>query len=204
MEEWLDVKTIGLIGGMSWESSVVYYRDLNLGVEKRLGGLERPAVMSAVDFAELTHLEDARALGPDRRAARRRGGRRAEWSAAGADFLMLCTTTFHKSADEIADAVDIPLLHLANWPRTRARRRGGPEWRWSAPRSPWRDAVLHRPDGEPRHRRWWCLRRRHHDWLNSAIYEELVHGRVIDRTRRRVVEPIHRTWAEGAEGVLAG
>ncbi|MGH3347110.1 MAG: aspartate/glutamate racemase family protein, partial [Nocardioides sp.] len=104
------MQTIGLVGGMSWESSLVYYRDLNLGVQERLGGLSSPKlVLSTVDFAELTALEDAErwdrigdllglaALGVER---------------AGADFLLLCTTTYHKVADQVAAAVDIPLLHL--------------------------------------------------------------------------------------------
>ena len=106
------MKTIGLVGGMSWESSAVYYRDLNLGVQKRLGGLASPRlVMSTVDFAELTELEDAErwdqvgTLLAD-------AGRSVE--RGGADFLLLCTTTFHKVADQVAAAVDIPLLHLAD------------------------------------------------------------------------------------------
>src|SRR5689334_19423712 len=106
------MQTIGLVGGMSWESSAVYYRDLNLGVRDRLGGLSSPRlVLSTVDFAEITHLED------DERwdqigallAEAARGVERG-----GADFLLLCTTTFHKVADQVAAAVDIPLLHLGD------------------------------------------------------------------------------------------
>src|SRR4051794_35391394 len=107
-----NMKTIGLVGGMSWESSAVYYRDLNLGVSKRLGGLASPRlVMSTVDFAELTELEDAERwdqIG----ALLAEAGRNVE--RGGADFLLLCTTTFHKVADQVAAAVDIPLLHLAD------------------------------------------------------------------------------------------
>src|SRR5687768_5847473 len=97
---------------MSWESSAVYYRDLNLGVQERLGGLSSPKlVLSTVDFAEVTHLED------DEKwdqigvllADAARGVERA-----GADFLLMCTTTFHKVADAVQSAVDIPLLHLAD------------------------------------------------------------------------------------------
>ena len=106
------VKTIGLVGGMSWESSAVYYRDLNLGMRERLGGLSSPKLaLTTVDFAEVTHLED------DERwdqvgallADAARGVERA-----GADFLLLCTTTFHKVADQVEEAVDIPLLHLGD------------------------------------------------------------------------------------------
>src|SRR5688500_8347091 len=97
---------------MSWESSLVYYRDLNVGVQQRLGGLSSPKlVLSTVDFAEVTHLED------DEKwdqigvllADAARGVERA-----GADFLLMCTTTFHKVAEAVQSAVDIPLLHLAD------------------------------------------------------------------------------------------
>src|SRR6476469_462602 len=106
------MQTIGLIGGMSWESSEVYYRDLNLGVRDRLGGLSSPKlVLSTVDFAEVTALEDEarwQQIG-ELLAEAARGVERA-----GADFLLLCTTTFHKVADQVEEAVDIPVLHLAD------------------------------------------------------------------------------------------
>src|ERR1700760_2825185 len=106
------MQTIGLVGGMSWESTAVYYRDLNVGVQDRLGGLSSPkVVLRCVDFAELTALE-----GADRwphigelLADAARGVERG-----GADFLLLCTTTFHKVADQVEAAVDIPLLHLGD------------------------------------------------------------------------------------------
>src|SRR6476469_8423282 len=97
---------------MSWESSAVYYRDLNLGVQKRLGGLSSPRlVLSTVDFAEVTDLEDEerwQQIG-ELLADAARGVERG-----GAEFLLLCTTTFHKVADQVEAAVDIPLLHLAD------------------------------------------------------------------------------------------
>src|SRR6476660_970500 len=106
------MQTIGLVGGMSWESSEVYYRDLNLGVRERLGGLSSPKlVLSTVDFAELTALEDEerwQQIG-ELLAEAARGVERA-----GADFLLLCTTTFHKVADQVAAEVGIPLIHLAD------------------------------------------------------------------------------------------
>ena len=139
------MQTIGLIGGMSWESSLVYYRDLNVGVQERLGGLSSPKlVLSTVDFAELTHLEDDEkwdqigtlladaAIGVER---------------AGADFLMLCTTTFHKVADQVAEAVDIPLLHLADVVvRRRARAAGHGQGRLHRDHRRDERPVLHQPD----------------------------------------------------------
>ena len=134
---------------MSWESSAVYYRDLNLGVQERLGGLASPRlVLSTVDFAELTDLEDARALGPDRRRCWPTPAAGVE--RAGADFLLLCTTTFHKVADQVAAAVDIPLLHLADVVAEACRRRVRRRVGFIGTTVAMSDGVLHRPDGRPR------------------------------------------------------
>ena len=186
---------------MSWESSLVYYRDLNLGVQQRLGGLSSPKlVLSTVDFAELTALEDAERW--DRigelLADAARGVERA-----GADFLLLCTTTFHKVADQVAAAVDIPLLHLADVvadavKEARVKRVGLIGTRVAMADSFFTDRmaqhgveVLVPPAAE-------------HEFLNSAIYDELVHGDVVDTTRRRVVGIVDDLWDAGAEGVLVG
>jgi aspartate racemase len=195
------MKTIGLVGGMSWESSAVYYRDLNLGVRKRLGGLASPKlVMSTVDFAELTELEDAErwdqigVLLADAARSVERGG---------ADFLLLCTTTFHKVADQVAAAVDIPLLHLADVVADACIEAGVKRLAFIGTTVAMSDSffvdrmaghgldVVVPPESE-------------HDWLNSAIYEELVHGVVLPRTRNRVVDLIDQLWDAGAEGVLIG
>src|SRR3954463_16191233 len=171
------MKTIGLVGGMSWESSAVYYRDLNLGVSKRLGGLASPKLaMSTVDFARLTELEDAErwdqvgVLLAD-------AGRSVE--RAGADFLLLCTTTFHKVAGQVEAAVDIPLLHLADVVADACRAAGvstvgviGTAVAMSdgffTDRMETHDLRVLVPGPE------------HHEFLNNAIYEELVHGHVLD------------------------
>jgi aspartate racemase len=195
------VQTIGLIGGMSWESSAVYYRDLNLGVQQRLGGLSSPKlVLSTVDFAEVTHLED------DERwdqigqllAQAARGVERA-----GADFLLLCTTTFHKVADAVEAAVDIPLLHLGDVVAEACREQGmstvgmiGTKVAMSEPFFVDRLAGHGLEVVVPR--------TEHHDYLNAAIYEELVHGHVLPRTRNRVVSIIEELWDDGAGGVLLG
>ena len=195
------MQTIGLIGGMSWESSAVYYRDLNLGVQERLGGLSSPKlVLSTVDFAEVTHLED------DERwdqigqllAEAARGVERA-----GADFLLLCTTTFHKVADAVEAAVGIPLLHLADVVARACLDQGvekvgliGTQVAMSE--SFFIDRMARSglevivPDVS------------HHAWLNSAIYEELVHAMVLPRTRNRVVGIIEELWDAGSGGVLLG
>ena len=195
------VQTIGLIGGMSWESSAVYYRDLNLGVQRRLGGLSSPrVVLSTVDFAELTHLEDAERW--DQVGALLADAARGV-ERAGADFLLMCTTTFHKVADQVEESVGIPLLHLADVVAEACLAAGVTEVGFIGTTVAMSDGFFTErmashglttvvPD------------ERHHDMLNEAIYDELVHGHVLDRTRRRVVAVIDELWDAGAKGVLLG
>ena len=195
------MQTIGLIGGMSWESSAAYYEALNLGVEKRLGGLHSArTVMSSVDFAEVTALQEeerwdevatilsAAAQGVER---------------AGADFLMLCTTTFHRVADQVQAAVDIPLLHLGDVVAEACRAQGvdsvgflGTTFAMSrvffTDRLASHGLTVHVPDGAQ------------HDVLNNVIYTELVHGKVLDPSRRLAVQLIDELWDAGAAGVILG
>src|SRR3954469_18112695 len=106
------MKTIGLIGGMSWESTVPYYRVINETIKARLGGLHSARlILYSVDFHEIERLQHA----GDWQAA---GAMLAEAAraleAAGAAFLVLCTNTMHKVASSIEAAVAIPLLHIAD------------------------------------------------------------------------------------------
>ncbi len=195
------MQTIGLIGGMSWESSAVYYRDLNLGVQERLGGLSSPKlVLSTVDFAELTDLEDHERWDQigELLAEAARGVERA-----GADFLLLCTTTFHKVADAVAAAVDIPLLHLGDVVADACTKAGHTTVGLIGTKVAMEDSFFVQrlaehgitvlvPDV------------RHHATLNAAIYDELVHGNIDDGTRRRVVSITEELWDAGAGAILLG
>jgi aspartate racemase len=195
------MQTIGLVGGMSWESTAVYYRDLNLGVRDRVGGLSSPKlVLSTVDFAELTALEEAERwpqIGDLLADAAR------DVERGGADFLLLCTTTFHKVADQVEAAVDIPLLHLGDVVAKEVLSQ-------EVTRVGFVGTTVAMSDGFFAER----LARhgvetvmpdpRHHELLNSAIYDELVHGRVVDATRRRVLGVVEALWDAGVGGVLLG
>ncbi|MDT0200839.1 aspartate/glutamate racemase family protein [Nocardioides sp. AE5] len=195
------MQTIGLIGGMSWESSAAYYKQLNLGVEKRLGGYSSArTVMSSVNFAEVTELgknEDwdgvAEILAQAARGVER----------AGADFLMLCTTTFHRVAEQVEAAIGIPLLHLADvvaqdCVANRVEKVALVGTSFAMSRTFFTDRIASHglevmvPD-ESRH-----------DMINSVIYDELVHGRILDISRRKLVELIDGLWDDGAQGVILG
>jgi aspartate racemase len=195
------MQTIGLIGGMSWESTAVYYRDLNLGVRQRLGGLSSPElVLSTVDFAELTALEDAERW-PQIGELLTDAARGVE--RAGADFLLLCTTTFHRVADQVEAAVDLPLLHLGDVVAEEVLRNGVREVGFIGTTVAMSDGFF--SERLARHGVETVMPdERHHQMLNSAIYDELVHGRVEDSTRRRVLGVIEELWDAGVGGVLLG
>ncbi|MDX1453758.1 MAG: amino acid racemase, partial [Oleiphilaceae bacterium] len=106
------MKTIGLLGGMSWESTANYYAALNQGVKQELGGLHSANIaMISVDFAEIEALQMANRW-DDAGNMLAQAARKVE--AAGADFLLICTNTMHKVADHITRHISIPLLHIAN------------------------------------------------------------------------------------------
>jgi aspartate racemase len=186
---------------MSWESSAAYYRMLNEGVAERLGGLSSPKlVLSTVDFAELTSLEEDQKwdqvgalLGDAAQGVER----------AGADFVVMCTTTFHKVADQVEQSVSIPLLHLADVVAQACLAARVTTVGFIGTQVAMTDPVF--IERVERHGvRVLVPDVRHHAYLNDAIYEELVHGHVLARTRRGVVSIIDELWDAGAGGVLLG
>lgn len=106
------MKTIGLLGGMSWESTAGYYRAINEGIKKTLGGLHSAKiVMYSVDFEPIEQLQHA---GDWKGTARILSEAAQSIEAGGADFLLICTNTMHKVAPEITAAIQIPVLHIAD------------------------------------------------------------------------------------------
>jgi aspartate racemase len=186
---------------MSWESSAEYYRLLNQGVEKRLGGWHSAQlVMASVDLQQLTDLLSQERLGDiaDILVTAARGV-----EAAGADLLLLCTTTFHLVADQVEAAVSVPMLHLADTVAEEAKRLGlstvaliGTSFSMERPFFTDRlaghglEIVLPEPADQPE--------------VNRIIYDELVHGKVLDRSRRTVVSLLDGLWDRGAQGVILG
>jgi len=115
------MKTIGLIGGMSWESSIEYYRLINEAVRARLGGLHSArCLLHSVDFAEIEPLQR---LGEWDEAAKRIVAVARQVEKGGADFLLLCTNTMHKLANVVQRSVSIPLLHIADTTAQAVKRR---------------------------------------------------------------------------------
>jgi aspartate racemase len=196
------MKTIGLIGGMSWESSVEYYRIINERAKARLGGFHSArSVMYSVDFAEIETLQH-QGKWPEAARILSRAAKSVE--AAGADFIVLCTNTMHRVAAEIEAAAHIPLLHIADATARIILARGlkkvgllGTRFTMEGEFYKGRLAQKHdlevfvpdSPDQETIHR---------------VIYEELVFGRIEPSSRRQFVSIIERLVAEGAQGVILG
>ena len=193
--------TIGLVGGMSWESSLEYYRLLNTGVEERLGGLHSAkVVLSSIEFAELTDMqrrEDWDAAG----ALLARAARGVQ--AAGADLVLMCTTSFHVVADQVEAAIDVPFLHLAEVVADAAKAQnltkvGLIGTAFTMSRSFFTDRIAsHGVDVV-------VPEERHHETVDRIVYDELVHGKVLDTSRTTVVSLIDELWDAGAQGVILG
>lgn len=196
------MKTIGLIGGMSWESTVPYYRQINETIKDRLGGLHSAKIiLYSVDFHEIERLQhegDWDAAG----AVLAQAARSLE--GAGADFLVLCTNTMHKVAPGIEAAVRIPLLHIAD-PTAVALKRAGHATvgllgtRFTMEQAFYRDRLSERhglrvivPGPQDR------------ETIHRIIYQELCLGVVTAASRseyRRVIESLA---SQGAQAIILG
>ncbi len=196
------MKLIGLLGGMSWESSAEYYRLINEDVRRRLGGQHSARVLlHSVDFEEIerNQREGDWKASADRLIAAAHG-----LQAGGADFLLLCTNTMHCVAEELADAIGIPLLHIADASGEAIRQSGASTvgllgTRFTMEQDFYRVRLVERfglkvvvPDPDSR------------ELVHRVIYDELTLGTVDDGSRDRIVEVVNRMHEEGAEGVILG
>ncbi|HHO50999.1 MAG TPA: aspartate/glutamate racemase family protein [Deltaproteobacteria bacterium] len=195
------MKIIGLLGGMSWESTAVYYRLINEGIRASEGGLRSArCVLWSVDFAPLEELQRA-GRWDEIEAILVDAGRRLQ--AAGASFLVLCTNTMHRVADPLEQALDIELLHIADVAALEARGRGlrrvgllgtrfTMEQRFYQERLSNHGLEVLIPDPPQR------------AVVHRVIYEELCRGRLEGDSRRAIEDIIHDLASRGAEGVILG
>ncbi|WP_338241175.1 aspartate/glutamate racemase family protein [Aurantiacibacter hainanensis] len=196
------MKTIGLIGGMSWESSALYYAAINRGVRDRLGGsASARIVMDSCNFAEverLQHAGDWNRLGDMLAATARR------LQDAGADLMLLCTNTVHRLAPEIEAAIDVPLLHIAD-PLGEAIQTSGLTdvgllgTAFTMEQSFLTDRLREKhgiaclvPDTQDR------------AVVHRVIYEELIAGETKRESRDAYLAIVDRLAAMGAQGVVLG
>ncbi|MDX1467133.1 MAG: aspartate/glutamate racemase family protein [Halomonas sp.] len=195
------MKTIGLIGGMSWESTQTYYRLINQGVKARLGGLHSARlVLYSVDFAEIEALQRR---GDWAAAARILGAAARSLEAAGADFLVLCTNTMHKVAPQLEQAVAIPLLHIADATAKALHRQGVTRvgllgTRFTMEQAFYRERLEAQgiqvliPDAPQRER------------VHAIIFDELCRGETRADSKADCLAIVASLAERGAQGVILG
>lgn len=196
------MKLLGLIGGMSWESSALYYQMINRGVQQRLGGLHSARLlMYSVDFAEV---EAQQISGRWDDAAELLASVGRSLAAGGAEGIVICTNTMHKVADAVERAAGIPLLHIADATGGIIRAAGMQRvgllgTRFTMEQDFYRGRLEEQlgldvlvPPEEDR------------QLVHRVIYEELCAGRVEDSSRAAYVEIIRGLQRRGAEGVILG
>ena len=196
------MKTVGLIGGMSWESTVEYYRFINERVAQRLGGLHSAkCVLYSFDFAEIEALQHR---GDWKEATRRMIHAAQAVERGGADFLVICTNTMHKMADDVQAAVSVPLLHIADATADRIKAQGLRKigllaTRFTMEEEFYRGRLVERhgldvviPPETERH------------VIHEVIYNELCRGEIRDESRERFATIISGLAGAGCTGIILG
>ena len=195
------MKTIGLLGGMSWESSIEYERVINTEVRRRLGGTHSADLLiRSYDFHEVEALQEA---GDWKGAGALLAGDADALQAAGADLIVLCTNTMHIVAPAIEAAIDVPFLHLADATADAVMAAGVESvallgTRDTLEQAFYRDRLTARgldvriPDEPDR------------TMIHDVIFDELVQGEITEASKAAYLEAIERLTAAGAQGVIAG
>lgn len=196
------MKTIGLLGGMSWESTVLYYQLLNEGVRERLGGLHSAKIiMNSVDFAEIEQFQvnDQWQEAGNKLAAAAQGLERS-----GADVVLICTNLMHKVAPIVAAQIKVPLLHIADATGKVIKEQGLKKVgllgaRYTMEEDFYRQRLLDNFDldvviPEPEDR----------NYIHQTIFNELCQGKFSAATQQNYLAIIDRLQDQGAEGVILG
>ncbi|WP_026673913.1 aspartate/glutamate racemase family protein [Alkalihalobacterium bogoriense] len=195
------MKTIGLIGGMSWESSAEYYRMINEETKRRRGGLHSAkCILFSVDFAEMEILQ---AKGKWEEAGQRLGEAALALEKAGADFIVICTNTMHKVVSQIEAYIKIPVLHIADATAAQIKTRGlrkvgllGTSYTMEQDFYKSRiidfgiDIVI--PNETER------------EMIHRIIYEELCLGKITQESKEVYKQVIDTLRMNGAEGIILG
>lgn len=196
------MKTIGLIGGMSWESSSEYYRLINQQIRLKLGGLHSAKIiMISLDFAEIEKLQRE---GKWQEAGNILISAAQKIEKGGADFLLLCTNTMHKLADEVQAKITIPLLHIADVTaqtiqQQKIRHVGLLGTKFTMEQDFYRKRLIDRfgikvtiPDQDDRQA------------IHDIIYQELCLGQIQSKSRQQYKNIINKLIANGAAAIILG
>lgn len=196
------MKTIGLIGGVTWHSTVEYYRLINTGIHDRLGKSHSSRlILYSVDFEEVERLQMEGgwdALSVFMADAARR------LQTAGAELLLICANTMHKTAEAVEAAVGIPLVHIADATAAEIKRQGMDTVGLLGTRFTM-EMDFYRERLEKRHGLKVLIPpQEEREKVNDIIYRELGHGRILDASRDIYKKIIGNLQSRGAQGVILG
>ena len=195
------MKTVGLLGGMSWESTVTYYQNINETVKEKLGGLHSAKIlMYSVDFDEIEKLQ---ASGNWEQSAQILADAACRLEKAGADFIVICTNTMHKVAPQIQSHINIPILHIADATADELTKANIKTvallgTKYTMTQDFYKNKISKRninvliPDDKDI------------ETINHVIYNELCRGIISDASRKEYVRIISSLQQKGAQGVILG
>ncbi|MET3855170.1 aspartate/glutamate racemase family protein [Rhizobium sp. OAE497] len=195
------MRTIGLIGGMSFESSAVYYRMINEMVRERCGGLSSAELlMHSVNFEDIVAMQKA---GDWDGAARRLGDVALKLQIAGAECILICTNTMHLIADRVAARISVPLIHIIDETAASLKAAGRKRplllaTRYTMEHGFYADRMKNLgveivvPEAEDR------------TVVHDIIFNELCAGKVLDSSRQKLMQIIEREKAKGADSIILG
>ncbi len=195
------MKTIGLIGGMSWESTVTYYQIINREIKEKLGGFHSSnCILYSVDFQEV---EESQARGDWEKGAEILTKAAQSLERAGADFIIICTNTMHKVADKVKEQVQIPLLHIAEVTADELQKNNVKTvallgTKYTMEQDFYKSKLIERgitviiPEKADR------------EFINHTIYHELCLGIIDAASRQRLLSILSELTDQGAEGIILG
>ena len=196
------MKTIGLLGGMSWESTASYYKEINEGIKTVLGGLHSAKIcLYSVDFDEIEKLQYK---GCWDKTAKILSNAAKAIEAGGADFLLICTNTMHKVAEEVQSSISIPLVHIADATAEKLatdniNRVGLLGTKFTMEQGFYKNRISEKygievivPDEQDR------------EIVHDIIYNELCLGKIDDSSRSKYIKIVDKLFSQGAEAVILG
>jgi aspartate racemase len=196
------MKTLGLIGGMSWESTVIYYQYINQMVRQRLGGLHSAQLLLwSFDFEKI--VADQAAEDWDA-ASRKLCDAAKRLKAAGADAIVICTNTMHKMADEVEEASGLPLIHIADATGHAIKLAGLSKVGLLATRYTMEQDFYKGRLAEKHGLEVLTPNEKDRDIIHQIIYDELCQGIISDASRRSYEAVITSLIAQGAQGIILG
>ena len=197
----MNLKTIGLIGGMSWESTVTYYKIINETVKEKLGRLHSAkCILYSVDFQEI---EECQANGNWEKSGEILGEAAYNLEKAGADFIVICTNTMHKVVNQIKEKISIPILHIAEMTAEKILEKGLKNiallgTKYTMEQDFYKSKLIEKginviiPD------------KNDIETINEVIYDELCLGTINFNSKKKFLEIVDKPRSKGAEGIILG